>query len=315
MNRKLKIESLESRRLLAGNVTAQYVNHQLVISGDNAANAVQVFSIPGNDGTGRTFQITGRNFDGNFSSTGVPLLSGAPTTINGGTSPVTIFAPSAKVSILTRSGNDAVYFGRSGPVVTKTVGLNINTGTGADYLRVQNARDENINPTFFRTTQATAANADLENDVDIVSIDGFHAQRSLNLSTGGGNDVVSIRNFGVTNGQSVINTGWGEDKVQLRFANFDRVLLDMGGTVTSNRENNNDRDEFTVENVQGNSAQVFMGGGNDLIRVIGGGVVFAGSVSVHGGTGNDELRGTSGSIVGAFTPISIEILPPLGVSI
>lgn len=311
MKRKLNFESLESRRLLAGNVTARYVNHELVIAGDNAANAIQVYAIPGSDGSNRTFQVIGRNFDGNFTPSGTPTLSGTPTMINGRTNPVSIFVPSAKVRIATNGGNDAIFYGRAASVpganVTLTVGLNIVTGTGQDYLRILNARDENINPTVIRMTQGTASNADLENDVDHVSIDGFHAQRSLNLSTGGGNDIVSIQNFNVTNGLTVINTGWGQDKAQIRFADFDRVFMDMGGSVGTNRENNSDRDELIAHNLRGNSAEVYLGGGDDLTTVSGG-VEFV-NVKLHGGTGNDELRGSQSSIVGNFIPVSIEILP------
>lgn len=311
MNRKLKVESLESRRLLAGNVTARYVNHELVIAGDNAANAIQVYAVPGSDGTGRTFQISGRNFDGQYTPGGVPVLSGVATQINGRPNAVSIFAPSAKVRIVTNGGNDAVFFGRAANGAstneTETVGLSIMTGTGQDYLRVLNARDENINPTVIRMTQGTGSNADLENEADHVVIDGFHAQRSLNLSTGGGDDRVSIANFSVTNGLTVINTGWGQDKVQVRVADFDRVLVDMAGSVGTNRENNSDQDELIVATLNGNTAEVYLGGGNDYVTVEG--TLEFVSAKVHGGTGNDELEVAIGAIVGTFNRISIEIVP------
>jgi hypothetical protein len=309
MKRRLGLEQLETRQLLAGNVTVQYIDFELKITGDNATNAIQVFAIPGNDGSGNTIRVVGRSFDGNFHPNGSPIYTGEATTINRAAGPFNFIVPSRKISITTRSGNDAVVFGRPQPLIeTVASGLSINTGAGSDYLSVQNARDENLNPTVFKMTSASGSGADLENEADRVYIDGFHAQRSLRLTTGGGNDIVSMNNFGVTNGLTVINTGLGLDRLTLSQMNFDRLQVDTGGSSITNRENNSDRDVAIISKLYGNSAEVFLGGGNDTIEVEGE-VEFAGSVTIDGGSGNDKLNGSASSIVsGLFTAISITVV-------
>ncbi len=88
--------------------------------------------------------------------------------------------------------------------------------------------DNDLNPVVIKTTLGTGAAADSEVDVDTVVISRLEALRSLRLTTGGGNDRVTIDRFGVTKGETVINTGLGRDIVRITNAQFDRVLLDMG---------------------------------------------------------------------------------------
>ncbi len=83
MKRRLTLESLEARQVMAGNVTATVTAGELIIQGDNVANSIQVYDIPSSDGTSRTFRIIGRPFNGNFAPNGNPIASGAATTING----------------------------------------------------------------------------------------------------------------------------------------------------------------------------------------------------------------------------------------
>ena len=71
--RRLWVESLECRRMLAGNVRAAVVDGELRISGDGAANWIEVRQIPGTDNSGRTFVVEGKAFNGSFDAGGNPL--------------------------------------------------------------------------------------------------------------------------------------------------------------------------------------------------------------------------------------------------
>src|SRR5690242_7354278 len=114
MKRKLGIESLESRRVCAGNVTASVVDGTLTVTGDGAANYVDIQE--SNLGGAVKFVVTGKTFSGQFTAAGDPTISGAATTINNGT----VFRGAAtKISIDVGGGNDAVVVGGKG------IGVNV----------------------------------------------------------------------------------------------------------------------------------------------------------------------------------------------
>lgn len=312
--RELRFEPLEHRRVMAGNVLANVVNGELVIRGDSAANSIELASVLGADGSGRTFRITGKPFEGQFAANGDPIASGRATRINGQTQPVELFVPFLKVTIDTKGGNDAVIM--KGPGVLphprfQTSGLTIDTGTGRDYVGLLNGQDNSLNPVVIRTASADPNAADLELDNDTVNIVGFTARRSMQLATGGGDDRVLIDSFAVTNGTTIINTGAGADTVRITRADFDRLNLETGASNAARTNLQDDRDEVYFAAVRGNSATLSLGGGNDLVtmgRINNLGIEVAGRVTVNGGTGSDELRGTANAIfVGSFVGISVEV--------
>ncbi len=312
--RVLRFEALEHRRVLAGNVLANVVNGELVISGDNLANSIELVSVLGADGTGRTFRISGKPFEGFFRANGTPISHGRPTLINGRTQPVELFVPSLKVTIDTKDHNDAVTM--RGPGVGphprfQTSGLTIDTGTGRDYVALSNGKDLSLNPVIIRTASANPTLADLEVHHDIVNIKGFTARRSMQLTTGGGNDRVLIDNFAVTNGTTLINTGAGLDTVRITSSDFDRLNLETGASNVARSNLEDDRDVVYFAAVRGNSATLSLGGGDDLVtlaRIGTVGIEVAGRVTVNGGTGSDEIRGTENAIfVGSFVGISVEV--------
>src|SRR5688500_4041701 len=91
--RRLLLECLHDRRMLAGDVTASEVNGDLIIMGDAAANGVYV----SDEG------------DGNFAVHGIDL-GGSPTTINGAAGPET-FAITGDVIVDLFDGDDKFGLG------------------------------------------------------------------------------------------------------------------------------------------------------------------------------------------------------------
>ena len=75
--RRLSLESLEARQMMAGNVTVNVVQGLLKIVGDGAANSVVVESVAGG------YRVRGTPFNGAFAADGTPLAGVAVTRING----------------------------------------------------------------------------------------------------------------------------------------------------------------------------------------------------------------------------------------
>lgn len=293
--RRLGFEPLENRKLLAGNVLATVINGELKVTGDNTSNSIALTSLLAADGTQRAIRIIGRTADG------------AATLINGKSLPVDLVVPGAKVTIDARGGNDLISLNG-----LKTSGLTINTGGGKDSVRVTNGEDFSLNPVIIRTAGANSSIADLELEDESVVISNFKARRSLTISTGGGNDRVTISKFAVTNGTTSINTGAGRDIVRISDSDFDRFTLETGASTPSQSNLADDRDEVYLTAVRGNSATLAFGGGNDLLVLArnseGLGIEVAGQVSVNGGVGSDEIRGQANvTFVGSFVKISVEL--------
>ena len=113
---RLRAEPLESRCLLAGDVSASVSHGTLLITGDNADNFVEVF------GTGTPGQFTVEGFTDN---------QGVNTTINHSASPQT-FSGVTNISVDLKKGDD--FFGFEQGTVAGY--LNIDMGDGNDEVNV-----------------------------------------------------------------------------------------------------------------------------------------------------------------------------------
>jgi len=290
--RRLGIESLESRQMLAGNVSAAVVGGELRLTGDGAANWVQVTELPGADGTGRTFRVQGKPFDGNFNAAGVPLAGAAPTTINGGTAAVVRFAANDKVRMVLGGGNDALFFGTA-TSDSSTLGFVVNTGAGRDYVKVQRMA---MNAVAAPISINTGVDSQLDNEV--VQLIQVSSQKGMTILTGGGNDRLLLNQMSCQETTN-INLGAGADTINGTSLNVNFLTVNAG---TSNH-----RDVINVGFLVANSLSVTLGGGNDLINLTGP-LGVSGNATINGGAGTDELRGSDNATVqGESTLISIEI--------
>jgi hypothetical protein len=120
MARQLQLESLETRDLMAGDVTARVTNGNLVVLGDAAANTVEIRQLAGGK-----FQITGSD----------------ATTINGKASAK--FNVTGDVSINMRGGNDVLQLGTNAAVTQVKGDINVHMGAGTDKLTLQRVRAAN----------------------------------------------------------------------------------------------------------------------------------------------------------------------------
>jgi hypothetical protein len=117
--RRLKLEQLESRQMLAGDVTVNVVGGDLSIVGDSENNFL-VLTATGNAGE---YVVTGTN-----------------TTVNGGAVPVTVSGVTGDVTIQLHDGSDGIEFD-SDPIafqflgdVAIDMGSNVETLLGLNYI-------------------------------------------------------------------------------------------------------------------------------------------------------------------------------------
>jgi hypothetical protein len=182
-------ESLESRRLLAGNVNVAVIGGHLIISGDNAANGITIEPHPEEDGT---FIINGdldTSLSGEF---GTKFMSGV----------------TGDVRISLRGGGDRVVI--RGIEVAKN--LVIDSGAGDDRVEL---RDVAISQRLTVWTDTGA---------DRVIVTDVHSRGQTHLSTGFGYDLIATAGL-VSDGDASIRTGAGIDTVSLAESTFNGDLL------------------------------------------------------------------------------------------
>ena len=175
--RKLALETLEDRSLMAGNVTASMAGSKLVIQGDGEANHV-VLSF---DRATQRFLVGGQ------------ATAGGATTINGNATPPPGFPRVRKISINLGDGDDTLEILNPGAAdVVITQYFSINAGGGDDTV------------VFGRVGNAPGGAAPLASKV--------RTGAGINVQTGDGDDRIEIANLEVGGGL-LIGTGAGDDAV------------------------------------------------------------------------------------------------------
>jgi hypothetical protein len=152
--KSLRLERLEGRDMLAGNVTATLMDHTLLIHGDNSGNAIIVTQ-------------TGKK---SFTVVQDPAN---PTTINGVTGGSFSADRVKRVEIITGTGNDSVTI--NGDRLRKG---DINLGDGNNTLVINSSRVDKLNVT-------TGSGSD---DVTIAST----RIKRANVSLGAGDDSLTF---------------------------------------------------------------------------------------------------------------------------
>lgn len=179
------LETLESRRLLSGNVTAVFDagSNTIVVRGDNKANDILIAP-----GISTGYLINGRN----------------GTTINGAATADVGPGSVNNFDIETGNGDDVVEFAEGlGGAARYVVGnLDIGTGNGGDSVKL-----------ILRSTGNTDINTG--NGGDEVSMQGSVVEGNLNIDTGNGADSIAFAShpFGdvTVQGSTTIDGGRGPD--------------------------------------------------------------------------------------------------------
>lgn len=190
--RRIGVESLEAKQLLAGDVSIDVVEGRLVVSGDDAANYLVIES---------------GDSPGSYLVTGLPSADGEATTLNGGEDPVMVEGVEHGASIQLGDGDDVLRIhdaAFAGSVTIRTGGGDDAVGIGElprpadapppDSTVDQPEEEASGNSERPRPNVAVRGNlmiATGEGD-DRVALGGVHVGRNLAIHTGAGDDEVHV---------------------------------------------------------------------------------------------------------------------------
>ncbi|MFG0332020.1 MAG: hypothetical protein ACF8TS_01535 [Maioricimonas sp. JB049] len=275
--KRLNVERLEERVLLAGNVAISVVGATLGLTGDAASNDVSVSTAGG--------QLTIAGNAGTTLSAGPGAAALLPfivatdfttfVTLNNAFVNLLATLPFVTVDFNMLGGNDVVEVD-STAVAGNVV---INTGTGNDLLLMDGS---SVGGDF---TVNMGDGADRAIATFNTWGDGVGPIEAINVNMGAGNDAVSISNsatLGVAGGAVlVVNTGDGADAVNLDNNAFaDDVSIDTGAG----------NDGVSVTNSSGGPLTISTGTGDDQVEVTND-ISFStfGSLTISTGTGVDNV--------------------------
>ena len=168
----LRLENLENRNLLAGDVTVQLIDGTLFVAGDQDANGVE---------------LTSTSIDGQVVVSGLDV-GGAPTTINGESTPLVIEGVERSVRISLRDGDDVLRV----PNLDIDGALLVRTGTGDDSVRIGDAEADAAVVDIARGAYVNLGPGD-----DRLGISHTHANW-MRINAGAGNDTVVIHDSAAT---------------------------------------------------------------------------------------------------------------------
>lgn len=248
----LNVERLESRAMLAGDVTVRVVAGKLEIEGDGLDNTIAIAA----GATAGAFLVTGTGTTINGSSAALPAFTGV----------------TAGIEVEMNAGNDSVTFG----AVTVPQDLDIETGIGNDTVTL----NANLNV-------AGELNIETGLDNDTVTATTITVGR-LEIETGAGNDTVSLTGVTINQvatgnlsnskiGLAEIETGDGTDSVTINGLTAKRLRVNTGdGADTANIKATVDR------------LSVKLSKGSDSLTLSATAAI-ANRLSLRGGSGTDTL--------------------------
>jgi hypothetical protein len=229
--RHLGVENLEGRALLAGDVSVDVVNGNLIIRGDEADNSISIAA----GAEAGAYVVTGL------------ATAGGDTTINGG--PETVFNASGvtgDIDVRLRDGDDTLAIG----AINVADDLKISMGQGDDTVTLE-------------TGVSVAGELSIKTDGgdDSITATGVTVQESAHINAGTGNDTVSLTDLLVENVEDGEEDGesLGERRGFGRFGDFFEDLFGGGWKGHSHEEG--DHEEGYVE--------VDLGSGDDTLTVSG----------------------------------------------
>jgi len=190
------LQSLEPRRMLAGNVTVTYdpdtgFYGTLSITGDNKANQF-IIAVGSRDTTIRG--LNGTTVNG-FSGGSINTLPDLVIDTGNGDDDVEIVDPFSAITVRTGNGNDRVKIADDASFIILFDTFDIDTGNGDDHVEIWNVN------TF---------------DAD------------MNIRMGNGNDTLRLLGSLEIRGDALIDMGQGSDTIDEKFL-FD---FDATGTIT-----------------------------------------------------------------------------------
>lgn len=252
--------ALESRQLLAGNVTAAFSGVDLVITGDNSANAVQVLY------NGVDVLVRGLNGTKVNGSAADFLAVAASDTLPG------------DLAFNLGRGND---FARVSNFVKVTGDLQVAPGAGNDVTVIQ---DATITGELGVGGFSLSPSNDDAGDDNVAIIDTMAG--SMSVLTGSGNDVVMLAT--VVANDILVSLGTGDDVLQAQSTveATDNLIVGAGAG-----------NDFVIGGFKAGGFTMDLDAGNDLLFFGIDQTDAARSAIINLGTGNDKAIAVSVSVV------------------
>jgi hypothetical protein len=298
VTKRLSFEALETRRVLDGNVAANFTGGVLTLSGDTASNGVEIFSTSAN-----VVEVLGLN-------------QGTPTTV-GGTSPPTtvggapsqLFQHVVSIVLNFNNGQTGVNQGDDAIVLTKlqlTGSVNIGLGTGNDIVALGNFDnsgglvDSAVDGTQGTVTFEKGLTIDLQGGTNtLVAKDvTLNGSSGPNLTiTGAGNDSFSFDHVAVNHAIAITETGTTTLNMTQGLCNSMKLSLGIGnddvsidhttvGHALVIKADDGD-DSISLGNVGTSSLHVDLGAGQNNLAVTNTSVTH--DTMIKGGDGNDSV--------------------------
>jgi hypothetical protein len=271
--RKLSLETLDGRSMMAGIVNVDVVQGDLVVTGDGGDNEVRVIqSLQNNQPIAGRYFISGLNGTVVRSST-IPNFNGFANNVtddirinlNGGNDRLTVgsgingqFNVPTDLVIELGDGNNVVRVdhvavrddlsvtsgtGADSVFVTASVGTQIGVDGGANDItittgnRADNVRLEN---TLVRNNLSVNVGG-TDNFTDFVDLITANIGGDTDIRTGAGGDIVNVSNVAVVD-DMIIDTGADADSVTVTGCRVDELFLFLGaGTDQVSVTNNSGR--------------------------------------------------------------------------
>ena len=268
-----RLERLEERALLAGNVTAQLLGQTAVVNGDMANNSVQIFIESGNvvvrglDGT----TINGTSDDFILASGTISLPGHFSASLGDGNDTLTIagVTVSRNAAISGGQGNDQIAVMGSSVV---SGDLTISGGSGADTISLQDS-------TVGRTARILGGKG-----TDTLVVSSASIGRDLFISGGSNDDNIVVDSTRVER-DARISGNSGDDDIVVR----DSVIVD---DIVISGNAGHDIIVFDSSAV-GDKSFMRGGSGSDNIQIIGTSQFFD-RLRTYGGAGRDNIETAAG---------------------
>ncbi|MEM7317109.1 MAG: hypothetical protein AAF497_28580 [Planctomycetota bacterium] len=272
IQRHLKLESLEDKCLLAGDVTVSVVEGNLRIEGDAADNGVA---------------ITSGDTADSYIVAGLPSDDGTPTTINGATERVEVTGVTGNMRIGLGEGNDGLRMFNAN--VRGNVGINMGVGNDSVQIGGPVSTTRDVNSLIHGRVAVAMAEGR-----DSLRIDNAGIGRGMEAHGGDGNDSILV-NRSRLRGTVSLATGQGDDNVGINDSRAAFVRIGTGDGADNVALVDS---AFTAVGFNG-------GTGDDDLAISG---IRARGVWFNGGEGEDRLRFEGPNRVGLVRITGFEII-------
>lgn len=301
MRRKLSVESLEMKRLLAADMTASYdlETNTLFVAGNSEDNALLV-SVDPNGGVA-LIPLNGSSIEGDMgappeANLDIRLYKGNDTLIVDDASFLNDQCPIFECPTL--SLDSLLFRGGDGADIVEVLSANVDTmdiatNLGADQVII------GVEPISEEDAPiGAAAIGDVVVEDPVFVVDPLFIE-DLKITTGSEDDDVFLYDL-TSSGLVEILTGGGDDDVVVDLFLFPELfnLADLEiGTASG-------MDEVQISSVRANSVTVKTGNDDDFVDVLGNdaSAVLVVEMSIETGTGNDDVFASNYS---TFSPLTV----------